>query len=272
MQLVEQKYKKLSNNDFSFLSQNVIPESELTSLLVIYDFCKRDKSKTVNFFINEYYGSKVMPDLAALTSGLLDFLNFFDKIEFDPEHEQIINLCATIYLKNYQNKLILEGHALPKLPSSPIEGSIYLDLVTGTDFINFYPQLSEKYEYWFIDKSQFALKCLEKKKADYPFHNIRLFNKDVRNFTFPTSSKKVGLIRAKNVFCYVDDFKSHLNKYSDMLESGGMFIFQEQSLSSTISNPIYQDIESYFNGWKKETKFDDPNNPLALDSIIFIKP
>lgn len=273
IKLIEDIYQQKAGHDFTFLKDLNIAYTEMPSLLHIYDVYRRNKEATVEAFI-QYLGLKELSEdcLAKITLNLLRILYFYDMSEKNIEQNDFIHLCAKLYIKFYKNKYIGKGLSLPELPSTNPNG-IFLDLVTGNDFINYYPFLNPETHYYLVDNSTFACEVLNLKKAEYPKLNIDILQKSVMDLLpddFPT---KIDVVRAKNVFAYAGfDFQYNIKKIQELILPGGIFIFQEHACHNTINHEIYAAIAPLFDGWDMEKNDGDATNPMSLATITYTKP
>ena len=80
--------------------------------------------------------------------NLYRILFFYDLTEKGFYQNDFIHLCAKLYLNFYKNKYVEAGLSLPELAKTQPNG-IFLDLVTGNDFINYYRYLSLETHYFF---------------------------------------------------------------------------------------------------------------------------
>lgn len=186
--------------DFTFLRELDIPCTEVPSLLHMYDVYKRDKKGTVDAFI-EYRGLEELSDdcMLQMKANLCRILYFYDMTESGSCQNDFIHLCAQLYLRFYRNKYLEEGFSLPELPRTQPNG-IFLDLVTGNDFINFYPYLSPDTHYYLVDNSAFACEVLNQKKVEYPKLNIDILQKNVMDLLPNDFPMKIDIVRAKLIF------------------------------------------------------------------------
>ncbi|MCK4663563.1 MAG: hypothetical protein KAT68_11900 [Bacteroidales bacterium] len=268
----ENIYKRSTSSDFSFLDEFGIPYSELTTLLLIFDYCTYDKVNSVNYFIHTYNQIE-SEKVIQLKSHLLKFIDFYITNINNPIISDFIELASRTYLNNYKNKFT-DKYKLPFLPKNNVVNSIYLDLVTGFEFNNFFNQLDENTDYYLVDKSIFSCKCLELKAKDSNLKNVFIINKDVLDLETSDFKKPIGLIRAKNIFKYVPLFLLKLPFLKNVLSTNGHFIFQERSKDNIIfnRNTNYYRIKDLFqDGWECIEKRGDASNPLELDTLTFTK-
>jgi len=201
---LENIYKRYNSSGFTFLDEFEIPYSELTTLILMFDFFTYDKVESVNYFVYEYKQIK-SDKIPNLKIQLLQFIDFYVDNIHNPNFSDFREIAAKTYLFNYKNKYS-ENHKFPILPKNEIPNSIYIDLVTGFDFINFYEQLDKNIDYHLVDKSVFSCKCLELKAKELNLTNVFVISKDVLELEKVDFNKPIGLIRAKNIFKYVPLF------------------------------------------------------------------
>lgn len=265
---IENIYQQNTGYNFSFLKDLNIPYTEISSLLHVYDVCKRDKKVTVKTFI-VYLGLNDVSEDCQININRI--LLFYDAVEGRSCQNDFIHLCAKLYLKYYKNKYIEAGLLLPELPRTQTNGR-FLDLVTGNDFINYYPYLSMDTHYYLVDNSAFAYEVLSQKKTEYPKLKIDILQKNVMDLQpsdFPT---KIDIIRAKNVFAYAGfEFQNNIKKIQGLVASGGKFIFQEHARCGSINHEIYTAINPLFEGWDMEKDEGDATSPVSLATIAYTK-
>jgi hypothetical protein len=267
---LEKIYLENSGNNFSFLTKYDILKSEICTIIVLYDFNNYDSISSVDFFINSYL--KISGQTNSLKEGLKNFLTFYENIKTDPNYIGFIELLAKLYIDNYSNSYIKLGYQLPSLPNNPIENSIFIDLASGTDFINFYDSLSSNSIYYLIDKSIFSCKVLEIKSKECNIRNIIVLNKSVEDLSMTDFNTIVGVVRAKNLFRYVGFHPEVLTFLQNIIVKGGIFTFQEHTQSQSIKNTIYSRLKNLFNSsWECLYSEGNIKNPLDLDTMTFIK-
>lgn len=266
---IENIYKLKYPLGFSFLDEFEIPSSELSSLILMFDYHLYDKNSAINYFIHDYRKIE-SPNISNLKEHLSRFLDFYCS---NISNIYFIETLAKTYLINYKNQFA-EKYKHPLLPKNNIENSIYLDLVTGFDFINFYEHLEAENSYYLTDKSIFTCKCLELKSKELNLSNITILSKDILDLENNDFEKQVGLIRAKNVFRYVPLFFTHLTFFKSLLPFNGRFVFQERAMDNIIFNNFihYDKIKNLFlDGWDYSEERGNASNPLDFDSMIFTK-
>lgn len=267
---LEKMYKKETECSFSFLTDNNIAKTEASSLMLIFDNCKYNIADSIAFFVNSYL--KCPEKYELLEKGLLDFYEYYNSICFDQNYTDFIILSAMIYLEEYRENPELEKFSKPTLPRCEHENTAFVDLVSGFNFSQFFYDLKKTNLYYLIDKSIMTCQLLKLKIKKYKLKNIKILCKDVNLINSNDFSADVEIVRAKNIFCYVPDFKNIIEKYKMLICNSGRFYFQEQSISKTLLNPIYQDIDTYFtDGWEKKTERIITENPNTLDTLVYTK-
>lgn len=273
IKLIEDIYRQKTGYDFTFLKDLNIAYTEMPSLLHIYDVYRRDKEATVDAFI-QYLGLKDLLEdcMLQMKANLCRILYFYDMTESGSYQSDFIHLCAKLYIKFYKNKHLESGLSLPELPSTP-PNAIFLDLVTGNDFINYYPSLSPETHYYLVDNSAFACEVLNQKKVEYPKLNIDILQKNVMDLLPNDFPMKIDIVRAKNVFAYAGiDFQYNIKRIQELILPGGKFIFQEHACLKTINHEIYTTIAPLFAGWDMEKNDGDTTSPVSLATINYTKP
>lgn len=267
---LENLYENYTNNTFSFLAENGIYKTEITSLMLLYDTFYYNIDDTIQFFLCEHYLNK-QNLINVLNKPLNDFFSFYTQICFDNKYIGFIQTAAKIYLENYNENPNLAKYEKPELPKCEKPGTAFVDLISGFNFSHFFPTLEKSTEYFLIDKSIMTCELLELKRQEYQLDNVHILCKDIDDLMFSDISHTVEILRVKNPFRYISDFKGKIEKFKDIISPGGRFIFQEQSIEKTICFEMYKDIESYFEGWEKEIQILITQNPNLLDTIVFRK-
>ncbi len=112
---------------------------------------------------------------------------------------------------------------------------------------------------------------LELRKQEYELDNVHILCKDIDDLEISDIKQPVEILRIKNPFRYIPDFKDKIENFKNMICTGGKFIFQEQSIVKTFCYPEYKDIDSYFEGWLKEQQILLTDNPNSLDTLSYKK-
>lgn len=267
---LENLYKNYTNNTFSFLAENGIYKTEITSLMLLYDTFYYNIDDTIQFFLSEHYLNKIEL-MNVLNKPLKDFFSFYTKICFDIQYKNFIKIAAKVYLEKFRENPVLAKYEKPKLPKCEKPGTAFVDLISGFNFSHFFPTIEKSTEYYLIDKSIMTCELLELRRQEYKLDNVHILCKDIDDLKLSDISQPVEILRVKNPFRYISDFKGKIEKFKDIISPGGRFIFQEQSTEKTICFDVYKDIDSYFEGWKKEKQIIITQNPNLLDTISFKK-
>lgn len=273
MKNVENTYEALTGLNFDFLRNANIVLSEITTLMLLYDFNKHSIDHAIEHFLSIRF-SQVSDEMKReCIAPLHSFLEFYERIEDDDNYSSFISDCAEIYLENYRNIFVEKGFEHPVLPKNPILNSSYLDLASGFNFIDFYPQLQASCQYYLTDISKYTCRCLQLEALKFPDLSMNVLQKNIMQLERTDIEGKIGLIRAKNIYCYVPEFAQKVEELASWIESGGCFVFQESSQSSVIFESMHSDIFDLFVdwGWKYKMKLGDRNNPLALDTVWLLK-
>ena len=267
MKELEEFYRQYTNKNFSFLSDNGILLTEITSLMLLFDNVYYDVEETIKYFFVSYLQR---PELMSdLSSPMQEFFNFYKQICFNANFREFMNLAAQIYLDNYREVPEYATQEKPVLPKCDKDGVAFVDLISGFNFSHFFPTLNESTQYYLVDKSIMTCELLELQKQKFQVNNVHILCKDIDDFEKNDIKQDIGIVRIKNAFRYVPDFKDKIEKFKSYICSDGRFIFQEQSIAKTILHPVYKDIDSYFIGWNKEIQHFETQNPNSLDSIEF---
>lgn len=234
---IEKQYYQSTSKNFDFLVNHNIPKTEISSLLLIFDFNKYNIDNTINYFIYDYRKINIF-NIEQLKNGIKSFLEFYSIIKDDVNYIDFIEYSARLYINLYKSRFVENGYKMPSLPRNKLTNTIFLDLASGFDFINFFPNLESDTIYYLVDKSRFTCNCLNMKVNDLNLSNVKILNKDVNDLIVSDFQNDVGLIRAKNLFCYVDNYFEIINSFMDLLTDNGIIVFQESSMDHTIYNPI----------------------------------
>lgn len=267
---LENFYKRYTNKTFSFLPENGILKTEISSLMLLYDTIYYNVDDTIQFFLGENYLNR--PELRmVLNKPLKDFFNFYTQICFDDRYRDFMKTAAQIYFEKYRERPELAAFEKPELPKCNMSGTAFVDLISGFNFSHFFPTLEKSTEYYLIDKSIMTCELLELKRQQYKLDNVHILCKDIDDFELADIVQPIEILRVKNPFRYIPDFKNKIEKFKSMICSGGRFIFQEQSIDKTLCFDVYGDIDSYFGGWEKNMQILSTQNPNSLDTLSFKK-
>ena len=273
MQLIEEledKYNQYTGKNFSFLSDRGILKTEISSLMLLYDTVYYNVDDTIKFFLGSDYLNK--PELLeVLKNPLKEFFGFYTQICFDIRYKEFIKIAANIYFQCYKDSKDVAENEKPELPKCEMEGSAFVDLISGFNFSHFYPTLDKKTEYYLVDKSIMTCELLELRKQEYELDNVHILCKDIDDLKISDIKQPVEILRIKNPFRYIPDFKDKIEDFKNMICTGGKFIFQEQSIVKTFCYPEYKNIDSYFEGWLKEQQILLTDNPNSLDTLSYKK-
>lgn len=235
---------------------NLSNDEAIQSFLPIYHLVEKDNLD----FVTELY-------------NLLSFASDINGLN----RQRFIEKCAELHLATYRS--IHDGiHLYPALPTSPKSGTAFIDLVSGTDFKNYFDKFQNDTFYYAVDASLFACEVLTGKAAKLGLHNFKAICKNVMDLSrSDISEHEIGVIRAKNIFCYVSEYLYVIDEHLSWLCTGGEFIFAEQA-SKAEANVTYLHklVVNKFkwliaNGWGFSFSFGDRNNPLDLNQVIFTK-
>ncbi len=171
-----------------------------------------------------------------------------------------------------------DEHEVPTLPKCKLTDSVFIDLASGADFKNFYEFIDPKNTYYLIDDSLYVNEILKQKSEELKLTNVLPLRKDVLSLQRSDfNGKSIEIIRAKNIFKYVNRYLFVFDEHLQWLCEGGIFIFAEQSGSSqanqTFANSfIISKFKQLINeGWIFNCIFGNENSPLDLNSVIFTK-
>lgn len=267
---LEACYFDLTGDNFSFLSDNSIPKTEFPSLVLFYDTVYYDVEETINYFINDY--RKASPAWDSLYPHMKSFFDLYTaKVFGNKEYLYFFELCAKVYLSEYKILPELQNYGL-ELFGTPIKDTAFVDLISGFNFINFYDFLDENIIYYLIDKSIMTCTCLEQERKRKNIGNVVILNCDIKDVNKNQIEKDVSVVRANNIWRYVEDFHLFIEKYTSMIIPGGIFLFQEYSkykLFFTENNPYQtRNISSYFDNWEQSCIIDLQGKKI-FDSLVF---
>jgi hypothetical protein len=269
---LEKYYFDLTGNDFSFLEKHNIPKTEFTTLAVCYDNCYYNDEEAIKWFIKDY--RKVENRWDSLYPHLKEFYKFYTAVIFNNiEYKHFFELCAKIYLDEYRMQPELRNYG-NELYTPQLQGTTFVDLISGFNFYNFYDRLNNNNLYYLIDKSMMTCACLEMGKKRKNIDNINIINCDIKDVNRNQIEGNVSVVRVNNVWRYVEDFYTCIEKYKSMIMQGGTFLFQEYSAYKLFfqQNNPYQlyNIQSYFNAWEQQYII-NMNDHTIFDSLIYKK-
>jgi len=259
---LEQYYKELTGNDFSCFDKFGIPKTEFSSLALIYDTCQCDIEETIKTFIVSY--RKVEEEYRnELYPYIKEFFNFYAPIYNKQEYKKYFELSAKVYLDVFKCQPHLANYE-NQLYKAHIPNTTFVDLCTGFNFYNFYKNLEKEILYYNIDKSMLTCAYLEEAKIRINVDNVVIINKDVSDVNREDIEGEISIIRANNIWAYKPDFINYLEKYKTMLMKNGLFLFSENTKDKLFfieNNPyIFYNIQSYFNGWKRNMEANISDN------------
>jgi hypothetical protein len=272
---IEHEYLLETGNDFSFLPNHGIFKTEITSLLLFYDTCKYDIEESISHFLGSDYLNKNEIH-NSIHPYLKEFYTFYaNKIFGNKKRIDFINKSAHIYLDNYRGNPKIVNLKLDALYKYPVSGTKFVDLLSGFNFIHFLNDLDENTTYYLVDKSLFTCECLNISIQKKKISNVFVINKDLKDVAVEDIGDKISVIRANNIWPYINNFQDYISIYKPFLMENGVFLFQEYSFNkafSLINNP-YTWLDSYFgDNWKKEFTIQDTENIRSFDTFIYRKP
>ena len=157
------------------------------------------------------------------------------------------------------------------LGSSPLQGGVFLDLASGLDFIQFIQSLDPQTQYMAVDRSYFVAAYLSEVKDLLRVNNLEVINEDVLALKRP--SRRVGTVRLKNVWHYVEGFGKKLPEIVGWLEEGGQLIIANEDSPShrESTNRFIEEFARQWiaQGWAFDYTFNDSRS--GFDNIIFTK-
>ena len=165
----------------------------------------------------------------------------------------------------------MDAHATGSdLPDNPLPDKDFLDIASGVDFILLIPYFKGKNKYYAVDTSYFVVNFLEEVKRLLGADNIQIIQEDIRKLTM--ASKSLGIIRAKNVYKYVDDFDSKLPEILGWLDEGGVFVLSVDPDFAHRKDALMfaKRIAPQLKGWGFDFKLAPGDQ--HLDQMIFKKP
>jgi hypothetical protein len=273
MNEIENEYILETGNNFSFMTKHDIFKIEITSLMLMYDNCKYDIEQTITYFLNQYLKR---PDIYnSIHPYLKEFLVFYEnKVFGNAERIDFINKSAYVYLNAYRGNPEIEKYKLDELYKYSKQGTKYVDLACGFNFIHFLDELNKETTYYLIDKSIFTCECIKIKIKEKTLSNIFVINKDIIDVDVTDIGGKISVIRVNNIWCYIQNFHEYIPKFKKFLMENGIFVFQEYSTTKVLSlaNTPYTWLDNCFGeGWEKEVIIQDIENIRSFDTIIYKK-
>lgn len=160
--------------------------------------------------------------------AIADFLTLFKQKRLS-NNKSFISAAVSLYLPFFKNKVLPPDKKRPELPQCENKNEIFLDLITGFNFIQFYPDLKEDTFYYLVDTSLFVCEGLRQERAFHPHLNIQVIRKSVLKLKKEDFKAPVSLLRAKNLFGYVSINKWDIEHFQSLIRPGGQFIFQEHT-------------------------------------------
>lgn len=270
---LENIYQQETGNNFSFFSDNGIPMTEIPTLLFFYDLCNYETETAANCFIRDYRKAEALT--GALKPHIIEFYGFYTKKVFgNPEYHHFLDLSAKIYLSFYTMQPEFENYK-EELYQFPKKHISFVDVCSGFNFILFFPVLQPTTRYYVIDKSLFTCACISQAMHNMDIHNVVVLNKDIQLLSPDDFDDEVFVVRANNIWRYIQDFHNHINFFKSLIKDGGVFLFQEYSSSKVIVHPNgpYNNIpvDKYFSdGWKKELTLNMIGGNV-FDSLVYKK-
>lgn len=270
---IEQEYLLETGNDFSFLTEHDIFKTEISSLMLLYDNCNYDIEKSILFFLNDY--QKKPGIYSTIQPYLKDFYSFYEnKIFGNMKYKDFLHKSAHVYLANYRDDPDIVNNKLDPLFKCEKPGTKFVDLLSGFNFIHFLDNLEHDTEYYLIDKSIFTCECLNISIQNKKISNVFVINKDIGNVTVDDIGDKISVIRANNIWCYINNFHDYIPKLKTFLVQDGLFLFQEYSYVKVLSlqNNPYTWLDSCFGAnWEKEITIQNTANKRAFDTFMYRK-
>jgi SAM-dependent methyltransferase len=268
---IEQEYLSQANTDFSFLTKHGIVKTEVTSLMLLYDNCKYNSDEAIHFFVKDYLKKpEILDDISPDLTKFYDF--YINNIFCNIKRLDFINKSAHIYLNAYRGNPEIEKFKITELYKPSQSGTKFVDLLSGFNFIHFLDRLDSKTAYYLIDKSIFTCECLKITIEKKELSNVFVINKDIRDIEIDDIGDDISVIRANNIWCYIQDFHNYIQKYKSFLIKNGVFLFQEYSVNNifNMANNPYLWLDDYFgSNWEKEFVIQKTENIRAFDSFIY---
>ena len=274
MDEIEHEYLSETGNDFSFLSKHDIFKTEITSLMLQYDNCNYDIEKTIAHFLSVNYLKK--SDIYnSILPHLKEFFTFYNKKIFSKtDHKGFIHNSAHVYLAKYEDNPDIINNKLDPLYKYQKSGTKFVDLCSGFNFIHFFDELDSNTTYYLVDKSQFTCECLSISLQKNNLSNVFVINKDINDLVVEDIGDNISVIRANNIWCYIQNFHNYIPPLKSFLMQNGVFLFQEYNHIKvlTLENTPYAWLDNLFlDNWEKEFTIQNTENKRAFDTFIYRK-
>jgi hypothetical protein len=241
--------------------------------MLLYDNWNYDIEKSIRFFVYNYLKRPEIFD--SISPDLNRFYTFYaNNIFGNINYRDFINKSAHIYLNAYRGNPEIEDFKLNDLYKYSRAGTKFVDLISGFNFIHFFDKLDMETTYYLIDKSMFTCECLNIFIENKKLTNVFALNMDIKDVGIDDIGDNISVIRANNIWRYIQNFHEYIQKYKSFLIKDGVFLFQEYSVNNILNmdNNPYQWLENYFGpNWEKEFIIQKNENIRAFDLFIYRK-
>ncbi|MCC8094778.1 MAG: hypothetical protein LIP05_05120 [Tannerellaceae bacterium] len=268
LEQLKRSFYEATGKDLSAWEKMGIPYMALPDLIYFYILHSQKEKKVLDAFTRiapKYHG--INPVLPAHRTAFADFLSLFREKKLG-DNERFISSFVRLYLPYFKNDIIT-NRARPRLPHCENKDEVFVDLITGISFIEFYPDLKEDTFYYLVDASLFVCEGLRQAKESFPHLTIQVIRKNVLKLDKKDFHAPISILRAKNLFGYVSIHKWDIQNLQGLIRPGGRFVFQEYSYRKVKHAPK---VATWFKGWKKIVEKGNAKDKNDLDTITYIKP
>jgi len=212
-----------------------------------------------------------------LKGAAKNILDFADRADRDPAAARFVELLAKHgafrdFAAAWRQRDL--GH---QLPAAPLERGEYWDLAAGPNAAHLMMgRLNPKLAYKFFDSSPYVVEYLNETRrmlasagAAAPIEIVRA---DVRQLARPPTP--IAVLRAKNVWSYVQNFAGPLERMTEWIAPGGVLLLQtDKSLGQKINliDQLGRVVERLLaSGWT--LNFDAGRHERDLETLTLTRP
>ncbi len=217
----------------------------------------------------------MQPDSDALRVALRALRSFYEQSSIDPSAMSFTEKAAKCFAFDCYHKVIHnireDNNAIPKLPESPLAGTVALDVGSGVNFAAQAGFTRPATPYIAVDRSLFMVIFLREMNKLLRIKNVTVVHSDIKKLERPRM--KLGLVRAKNVTTYMADIGEKWREILGWLEPGGWLYIQYDQGNALQAQGVVEDWQPLVkeligSGWRFEFKLND----VGLDTLVLTKP